>query len=198
MEKNKSTYDMLSKIDVSSKTEKKGAVTYLSWAWAWAEAKKVCPTLIRTVHETEDGMNYFTDGKTGWVKVGVTIGTLEHIDYLPIMDFRNNSIPLEKITSFEVNKSIQRSTTKALALHGLGLSVYTGEDIPTGDVKDNIPKDVTPKMFTLDIGDANWKKVLGYVADNKELGLTKIVKNLGVKYKVTPKVKTELNKIIKS
>ena len=63
MEKNKSTYDMLSKIDVSSKTEKKGSLTYLSWAWAWAEAKKVCPTLIRIVYETEQGMNYFNDGK---------------------------------------------------------------------------------------------------------------------------------------
>ena len=59
-------------------------------------------------------------------------------------------------------------------------------------------KDDKPKIFSLDIGDANWKKVLGYVADNKELGLTKIVKNLGVKYKITPKVKTELNKVIKS
>ena len=59
-------------------------------------------------------------------------------------------------------------------------------------------KDDTPKIFSLDIGDANWKKVLSYVADNKELGLTKIVKNLGVKYKITPKVKTELNKVIKS
>ena len=200
MEKNKSTYDMLSKIDVSSKTEKKGSLTYLSWAWAWAEAKKVCPTLIRTVYETDQGMNYFTDGKTAWVKIGVSIDGLEHIDYLPIMTTqgRPRSIQLEAITSFEVNTAIQRSTTKALALHGLGLNVYAGEDLPMGDIKDDIPKDVTPKMFTLDIGDANWKKVLGYVADNKELGLTKIVKNLGVKYKVTPKVKTELNKIIKS
>ena len=52
--------------------------------------------------------------------------------------------------------------------------------------------------FLTDVGDANWKKVLGYVSDNKEMGLTKIVKNLGVKYKITPKVKTELNKVIKS
>ena len=183
MEKNKSTYDMLSKIDVSSKTEKKGSLTYLSWAWAWAEAKKVCPTLIRTVYETEEGMNYFTDGKTAWVKVGVNINGLEHIDYLPIMTTqgRPKSIQLEAITSFEVNTAIQRSTTKALALHGLGLSVYTGEDIPTGDDKDEKP---VVKSFALDIGDANWKKVLNYVGDNKELGLTAIVKNLSVKYKI--------------
>jgi hypothetical protein len=195
MEKNKSPYDMLSKIDVSKKTEKKGNLTYLSWAWAWAEAKKVCPTLTRTVYEGEDGMNYFTDGKTAWVKVGVTIDGLEHIDYLPIMTTqgRPRSIQLEAITSFEVNTAIQRSTTKALALHGLGLNVYAGEDLPMSEAKDD-----KPKIFSLDIGDANWKKVLGYVADNKELGLTKIVKNLGVKYKITPKVKTELNKVIKS
>ena len=195
MEKHKSPYDMLSKIDVSKKTEKKGNLTYLSWAWAWAEAKKVCPTLTRRVYEGEDGMNYFTDGKTAWVKVGVTIDGLEHIDYLPIMTTqgRPRSIQLEAITSFEVNTAIQRSTTKALALHGLGLNVYAGEDLPMSEAKDD-----KPKIFSLDIGDANWKKVLGYVADNKELGLTKIVKNLGVKYKITPKVKTELNKVIKS
>lgn len=195
MEKNKSTYDMLSKIDVSSKTEKKGNLTYLSWAWAWAEAKKVCPTLTRRVYEGEDGMNYFTDGKTAWVKVGVSIDGLEHIDYLPIMTTqgRPRSIQLEAITSFEVNTAIQRSTTKALAFHGLGLNVYAGEDLPMSEAKDD-----TPKIFNLDIGDANWKKVLGYVSDNKEMGLTKIVKNLGVKYKITPKVKTELNKVIKS
>lgn len=195
MEKHKSTYDMLSKIDVSKKTEKKGNLTYLSWAWAWAEAKKVCPTLTRRVYEGEDGMNYFTDGKTAWVKVGVSIDGLEHIDYLPIMTTqgRPRSIQLEAITSFEVNTAIQRSTTKALALHGLGLNVYAGEDLPMSEAKDD-----TPKIFSLDIGDANWKKVLGYVSDNKEMGLTKIVKNLGVKYKITPKIKTELNKVIKS
>ena len=68
------------------------------------------------------------DGRTCWVKTGVTIENLEHIEYLPVMDYKNKSILLENITSFDVNKAIQRSLTKALARHGLGLYVYAGED----------------------------------------------------------------------
>ncbi len=193
MEKKKSMYDRLSSIDVSKKTEKKGTLTYLSWAWAWAEAKKVCPTLTRTVYENYDGHNYFHDDKTAWVKVGVTIDGIEHIDYLPIMTTqgRPKSIPLEAITSFEVNTAIQRSTTKALALHGLGLNVYAGEDLPMSDAKDD-----KPKIYTLNVGDDNWKKVMTYVVANKKLGITEIVKQLSVKYKVTPDIKTELRKLI--
>ena len=66
-----------------------------------------------TIYENKDGWNYHTDGKTGWVKTGVTIKEIEHIEYLPIMDFRNKSITADNITSFDVNKAIQRSLTKA-------------------------------------------------------------------------------------
>ena len=76
------------------------------------------------------GWNYFTDGRTCWVKTGVTIDGLEHIEYLPVMDMRNQSIPYERVTSFDVNKAIQRSLTKAVARHGLGLYIYAGEDLP--------------------------------------------------------------------
>jgi len=197
MAEKKSKYDMLSSIDVSKKTEKKGNLTYLSWAWAWSEAKKVCPTLSRTVYETEDGMNYFNDGKTAWVKVGVTIDDLEHIDYLPIMSTqgRPKSIALDSITSFEVNTAIQRSTTKALALHGLGLNVYAGEDLPMSDVDKETP--VKPNTFSLDIGDENWAKVLKYVVANKGLGMEKILNNLKKKYDIKAPVKKELTKILK-
>ena len=126
----KSVFESLSEINVNDKTEKKGNLTYLSWAWAWCEVKKLYPETYRTVYETANGVNYFTDDKTAWVKVGVTIENIEHIDYLPIMDFRNSSISIDKISSFDVNKAIQRSTTKALALHGLGLYIYAGEDLP--------------------------------------------------------------------
>ena len=109
----------LNAINVNKMTEKKGNLTYLSWAFAWQEVKKLCPDMNRTVYENAEGHNYHTDGRTAWVKVGVTIGGIEHIDYLPIMDARNNAIPVEKVTSFDVNKAIQRSTTKAIGLHGL-------------------------------------------------------------------------------
>ena len=70
-----------------------------------------------------------------WVKTGVETLGLEHIEYLPIMDYKNKSISLENITSFDVNKSIQRSLTKALARHGLGLYLYAGEDLPEIEVE---------------------------------------------------------------
>lgn len=123
-------FEELNSIDVSSKTEKKGNLTYLSWAWAWAELKKKHPNAEYKIYENADGWNYHTDGKTAWVKTGVTVNGIEHIEYLPIMDFRNNSIPLDKVTSTDVNKTIQRSLTKAVARHGLGLYVYAGEDLP--------------------------------------------------------------------
>jgi hypothetical protein len=131
MEK-KTIFEALNSINVNDKTEKKAGLTYLSWSWAWAEVKKLYPNVQRRVYETETGMNYFTDGNTCWVKVGVTIGDIEHIDYLPVMNNRNQSIKLDQLTSFDVNKAIQRSTTKALALHGLGLYIYAGEDLPEG------------------------------------------------------------------
>ena len=68
-----------------------------------------------------------------WVKTGVTVNNIEHIEYLPVMDFKNKSIPVENVTSFDVNKTIQRSLTKACARHGLGLYIYAGEDLPEGE-----------------------------------------------------------------
>lgn len=126
----KNIFDKLNNVNVSDKTEKKNGLTYLSWAWAWAEIKKVDDKAQYIVYENSDGWNYFSDGRTGWVKTGVVINNLEHIEYLPIMDFRNKSIPIDDITSFDVNKAIQRSLTKACARHGLGLYIYAGEDLP--------------------------------------------------------------------
>ena len=126
-------FETLNAINVNGKTEKKNGLTYLSWAWAWQEVKKAYPKATYTIYENADGWNYHTDGKTAWVKTGVTIDEIEHIEYLPVMDFRNNSIPLDKVTSFDVNKAIQRSLTKACARHGLGLYIYAGEDLPESD-----------------------------------------------------------------
>lgn len=127
-----SVFNQLNKIDVSEHTEKKNGLTYLSWAWAWAEVKKLFPNAQYKIYETESGCIYWNDGRTAWVKTGVIIEGIEHIEYLPIMDYKNQSIPLEKITSFDVNKAIQRSLTKAVARHGLGLYIYAGEDLPEG------------------------------------------------------------------
>lgn len=126
----KSVFEVLNAINVNEHTEKKNNLTYLSWAWAWAEVKKHYPDAFYTIYENKDGFNYHTDGRTCWVKTGVTINGLEHIEYLPVMEFRNASISYDKVTSVDVNKAIQRSLTKAVARHGLGLYIYAGEDLP--------------------------------------------------------------------
>lgn len=117
-------------VNVNGHTEKKNNLTYLSWAWAWGEIKKKHPDATYTVYENADGWNYHTDGRTCWVKTGVTVNGIEHIEYLPVMDYKNKSISIENVTSFDVNKAIQRSLTKACARHGLGLYIYAGEDLP--------------------------------------------------------------------
>jgi hypothetical protein len=192
----KSIYQKLTEISIKSKVERKGSLDYLSWANAWDMLKKEHPTAQRKVYESEHtGLNYFTDGKTAYVKVGITVGDMEHIDYLPVMDYRNNSISLDKVTSTDVNKTIQRSTAKAIAMHGLGLSLWTGEDVP--ELQAPAPQPAKMKSITLNIGDDNWVKVLKYVADNKELGLTKIVEQLKKKYSITAPVKKEIGAQIK-
>jgi hypothetical protein len=128
-------FSVLNAINVNDKTENKNGLTYLSWAWAWGEVKKLHPDATYTIYENKDGWFYHTDGKTCWVKTGVAVNGVEHIEYLPVMDFRNRSIPAEQVTSFDVNKAIQRSLTKAVARHGLGLYIYAGEDLPENAVE---------------------------------------------------------------
>ena len=133
MEEVKNYFTELNKIDVSKWVEKKGNLSYVSWANAWAELKKRHPEAFYTIYENEQGWNYFTDGHTCWVKTGVTINGLEHIEYLPVMDYKNKSILAENVTSMDINKTIQRSLTKACARHGLGLYIYAGEDLPEAE-----------------------------------------------------------------
>lgn len=136
-----SYFETMYQTNVQEHIEKKNGLSYLSWAWAWGELKKAYPESFYTIYENENGRPWFDDGRTGWVKTGVTVvyhdfdgqddkHNIEHIEYLPIMDFKNKSIPADMITSFDANKSIQRSLTKAVARHGLGLYVYAGEDLP--------------------------------------------------------------------
>ena len=131
MEKEKSVFEVLNAINCSEHIEKKNGLSYLSWAWAWQIVKENYPDATYTIYENSNGLFYHTDGKTAWVKTGVTINGMEHIEYLPVMDYKNASIPVEKLTSFDVNKAIQRSLTKACARHGLGLYIYAGEDLPS-------------------------------------------------------------------
>ena len=131
-------FKQLNDINVNGHTEKKNGLTYLSWAWAWAEVKKLYPDATYTIYKNADGWLYHTDGKTCWVETGVTINGIEHIEYLPVMDNRNRSIPYENVTSFDANKAIQRSLTKACARHGLGLYIYSGEDLPESEAPNKL------------------------------------------------------------
>ena len=133
-------------INCNEHTERKGNLTYLSWAWAWQMVKTNFPDATYTIYENPKGWNYFTDGRTCWVKTGVTIQGLEHIEYLPVMDMRNQSIPLEAVRSFDVNRSIQRSLTKACARHGLGLYIYAGEDLPDSEEKQTPVQQPAPQQ----------------------------------------------------
>lgn len=151
-----SIFETLNAINVGEHIEKKNGLSYLAWAWAWAEVKKKFPTATYTIYENKDGWNYHTDGRTAWVKTGVTIDGLEHIEYLPVMDMRNRSIPIDNVTSFDVNKAIQRSLTKACARHGLGLYIYAGEDLPEAEQKPVERPDVSrqtilDQIYALDV-----------------------------------------------
>ena len=147
----------LNKVNVNEHTESKGKFTYLSWAWAWAEVKKKFPLATYTVYENKDDLLYHTDDKTCWVKTGVTIEGLEHIEYLPVLDFSNKSVPLDKITSMNANTAIQRSLTKAIARHGLGLYIYAGEDLPDIPVWENeSDKDEYVKQINESFGESNY------------------------------------------
>ena len=136
MELNKSSvFSTLSKIDLSEKFKEKNGLKYLAWASAWAEVKKVYPTATFKVYPQimdEYGNTRFwhDDSHTGWVEVGVTVEGLEVVETLAIMDFKNKSIAADQITSVDANKSMKRCLVKAIAMHGLALHLFEGEDLP--------------------------------------------------------------------
>jgi hypothetical protein len=124
------TVETLLKLNVNEHTEKKGNLTYLSWAWAWAEALKADPTATFKVEMFGD--KCFTDiNGTAMVWVTATMFGKAMTCQLPVMDHRNKAIT--NPDSFAVNTAIMRCMTKALSLHGLGLYIYSGEDLPEQD-----------------------------------------------------------------
>jgi len=123
----------LLKLNVNEHTEKKNGLTYLSWAWAWAEALKADPAATYKI-EMFDGKPFVDINGTAMVMVTVTMFGKPMTCQLPVMDYRNKAIP--NPDAFAVNTAIMRCMTKGLALHGLGLYIFSGEDIPEeGGVK---------------------------------------------------------------
>lgn len=132
-------------INVNEKTEKKGNLTYLSWAFAWAEFKKVYPKATYSIDQF-NGTFCTGNDKLGYmVHTQVTADDLTYEMWLPVMDMRNNTILQPKMT--EVNKTIMRCLTKNLAMFGLGLYIYAGEDIPNEDNdNDGADKQTPPQL----------------------------------------------------
>ena len=147
-ETKKSAFEVLNAINVNGHTETKDAggtkLTYLSWAWAWAEVKKVYPEATYEIIKF-DGIPYVFDPMTGYmVYTTVTINGITHEMWLPVMDGNNKAMKAEPYqvqtkyktftvnaaTMFDINKAIMRCLTKNLAMFGLGLYIYAGEDLP--------------------------------------------------------------------
>lgn len=133
--------ETLLKTNVNERTERKQNLTYLSWAWAWAEALKADPKATYKVEMFGDKCFMDING-TAMVWVTVTIFDKAMTCQLPVMDHRNKAIP--KPDAFQVNTAIMRCMTKALSLHGLGLYIYAGEDLPEGEqVQEEAPQKQT-------------------------------------------------------
>lgn len=127
----KNPFVELNKVDVSKYVEKKGKFNYLSWAYAVRELKKVCPDASWGVVKAEDGSPFMQTACGYFVEVWVEVEGCRLSQVHPVLDNRNQ--PIESPNAFHINTSIQRCLAKAIALHGLGLYIYAGEDLPEPD-----------------------------------------------------------------
>lgn len=127
-----SVFKTLSGIDVNQHVEKKGQFTYLSWAWAVAELRKASPTATWEVIKT-DGLPFCKTECGYFVEVAVTVDGITLSQIHPVLDNNNKTIPAPN--AFQINTSIQRCLVKAIALHGLGLYIYAGEDLPSVELE---------------------------------------------------------------
>jgi len=131
--------------NVSEHIEEKNGFSYLSWAYAWAEFKKVYPNCYYKIQKDENGIPYFGNEESGYmVYTEVAAGGIVHEMWLPVLDGANIAMKLSEqtittqkgerkvagMTMFDVNKALMRCLTKNLAMFGLGLYIYAGEDLP--------------------------------------------------------------------
>jgi hypothetical protein len=141
------TYNTIRAINVNEHVEKKDGLTYLSWAWAWDAFKQACPDASYEVVKNANGLPFFDDACGAMVYTRVKAAEQIHEMWLPIMDSRNRamkrqpytidtqrgSINVAAFTMFDVNKTVMRCLVKNLAMFGLGLYIYAGEDLPESD-----------------------------------------------------------------
>lgn len=153
----------LLKININERLEKKGNLSYLSWAHAWGEALRIDPNASFHVSTFDrgDGVNqvYMDVNGTALVWVTVTLNGKAMTCQLPVMDNKNKAIP--NPDAFAVNTAIMRCMVKALALHGLGLYVYAGEDLPDGDEPKKPEPKPEPKQESKPLVSTDWKLNVG-------------------------------------
>ena len=140
---NNNVFNILDKVDVSAKSEKKGMFTYLSWAWAVRELLRVAPDATWEGHEwgMEGNRQPYMQTEAGcFVKGSVTVNGVTREQVHPVLDNRNK--PIKTPDAFQVNTSIQRCLAKAIALHGLGLYIFAGEDLPDNSLDDSLIKEI--------------------------------------------------------
>ena len=173
-EKEKTFFDILNSVDVNGHTEQKNGLTYLSWAWAVAEVSKKFPNMTYEVCKFDNGrgvlLPYMYDENTGYMCVTkVTIDGITKEMWLPVMDNNNHAmksvpyeivtkyktIPVAAATMFDVNKTIMRCLTKNLAMFGLGLYIYAGEDLPESSDDGNKEPEKTPAQKAQETKQAN-------------------------------------------
>lgn len=130
--KTKSVFDTLHSVNVNDEKKSKGGMAYVPWTAAVEHLLKNYPSATWQVKEREDGAPFFKTELGVFVKVGVTVDGIERTQVHPVLDGRNK--PIDNPNSFDVNRAIQRCLAKAIALHGLGLYVYAGEDLPDIEV----------------------------------------------------------------
>lgn len=211
-ETKKNTFDILNAVNVNEHTETKDTgkvkLTYLSWAWAWAEVKKRFPSAQYEIIKF-NGLPYVFDEKTGFmVYTTVTIDGITHEMWLPVMDGNNramlahpyevktkyNSFTVQPATMFDINKTIMRCLTKNLAMFGLGLYIYAGEDLPEVSddqvIKDSKPaetKPATKKASTADdkeLARAKYQELIQYCSENG-FDIKDVAKSFGLNAKST-------------
>jgi len=211
-EKEATTFEKLSAINVNSKVDKKNNLSYLSWAWAWSEVKKACPDATYEM----GGIEY--DENLGFMcHSTVTIAGETLSMWLPVMDGANKSMKKEgysyttrygdkevaPATTFDINKTLMRCLVKNLAMHGMGIYIYAGEDLPETEASEPIavlpiskPTAVDAGLIVLKTGDANWDRVLKYVEESKSMGVKRIIDSLSRKYKISANVKATITKTV--
>ena len=178
----KSTFMKLFKTDVSKYTEKKGKFTYLSWCFAVQELKRACPTARWGVTKAENGEPFHKTECGYFVEVWVDVDGVSLSQIHPVLDNRNDAI--EKPNAFKINTSLQRALAKAIALHGLGLYIYAGEDLPEPDAltakeEENLYdfakplgkeliKDLKSKVASMNINANNYEACMDKIRDMKE------------------------------